>query len=323
MSARRRRAYREWRRLRGVLTRGGLGGLHAAVWRRRRGHAAGRVGRSSDRFHRGRIAVSQRLRDVLGHARWHWRPWVALGTLGALALTAVLERAPLAAWGRSHPYFAVTEIFVTPTTRVRPGALLEWVGLESGTNIWSVDPAELAARVAAHPWIRHASVRRELPRRLVFHVTEREPAAILLLDQLCYVDRTGMVFARLGAHDRLDVPFVTGIEAAVLGGERPYPRRAVRQALKLLELTHAAGLPFRVSEVHIERGQGITVFPVAPPVAIGFGWGRFPAKLARLAQVLGAFAGREAQIREIDLSYETQAVIRLRVPESSGQRTRT
>jgi cell division protein FtsQ len=259
---------------------------------------------------------------LLGRARRHWRLWVALGTLGALVLAAALERAPLAVWVRSHPYFAVTEILVTPTTRVHPGALLEWVGLASGISIWSIDPAALAARLEAYPWVRRASVRRELPRRLVLRVTEREPAAILLLDKLYYVDRTGTVFACLGAHDRLDVPFVTGIEAAVLGGERPYPRRAVRQALKLLALIRAAGLPFHVSEVHIERGQGITVFPVAPPVALGFGWGRYPAKLARLGQVLGAFAGREAQIREIDLSYETQAVIRLRLPEGGRQRTR-
>ena len=279
-----------------------------------------------------RLCLGRRRRDVLVRPNsafvqritrirvgQRWRLWVALS---ALALAVGLEGVPLAAWVRSHPYFAVTEILVTPTARVRPGTLLEWVGIESGMSIWSADPAALAARLMAHPWIRRASVRREIPRRLVLRVREREPAAILLLDRLYYVDRTGTVFARLGAHDRLDVPFVTGIEAAVLGGERPYPRRAVRQALKLLELTRVSGLPFRVSEVHIERGQGITVFPVAPPVALGFGWGRFPAKLARLAQVLQAFAGREAQIREIDLSYETQAVIRLRVPEGGGRRTR-
>lgn len=261
------------------------------------------------------------LGDGLGRAARHWRPWVALATIGALALAVAFARAPVAAWGRSHPYFAVTEILVTPTTRVRPSTLLEWVGLESGISIWSIAPAALAARLEAHPWVRRASVRREFPRRLVLRVTEREPAAILLLDKLYYVDRTGTVFACVGAHDRLDVPFVTGIEAAVLGGERPYPRRAVRQALKLLELIRTAGLPFHVSEVHIERGHGITVFPVAPPVALGFGWGRYPAKLARLVQVLGAFTGREEQIREIDLSYETQAVIRLRLPEGGGQRT--
>jgi hypothetical protein len=265
-------------------------------------------------------AFAQRIARVGASRRWRlWRLWAALGVL---VLTVGLAGASLADRVRSHPYFAVTEILVTPTLHVRPGALLEWVGIESGMSIWSADPTTLAVRLMAHPWIRRASVRREFPRRLVLRVREREPAAILLLDHLYYVDRTGMVFARLGAHDSLDVPFVTGIEAAVLAGERPYPRRAVRQALKLLEFTRAAGLPFRVSEVHIERGEGITIFPVAPPVALGFGWGHFPAKLVRLARVLQAFAGRETQIREIDLSYETQAVVRLRVPEGGGRRKR-
>jgi cell division protein FtsQ len=188
--------------------------------------------------------------------------------------------------------------------------------------MWRVDPAALAARLEAHPWIRRAQVRRDFPRRLVLDVAEREPAAILFIDHLYYVDRTGVVFARLGERDRIDRPFVTGIEAAILAGERAYPRQALRQALKLLQLLHAAGLPFRVSEVHIEREQGITVFPVAPSVALSFGWGRFPLKLARLADVLEAFAGRENQIREIDLTYDAQAVIRLRQQAGGGQRTR-
>ena len=64
------------------------------------------------------------------------------------------------------------------------------------------------------------------------------------------------------------------------------------------------------------------MFPVAPSVALSFGWGRFPTKLTRLADVLEAFAGREGQIREIDLTYDAQAVIRLRQPAGGGQRTR-
>jgi hypothetical protein len=73
-----------------------------------------------------------------------------------------------------------------------------------------------------------------------------------------------------------------------------------------------AGLPFRVSEVHIDREQGITVFPVEPQIELEVGWGRFPEKLARLREVLSGFAGREAQLRGVDLTLESQVVVRLR-----------
>jgi hypothetical protein len=195
------------------------------------------------------------------------------------------------------------------------------MGLEPGTSIWALEPRALERRLEEHPWIRRACVRRELPRRLIIEVSEREAAAVVLIDQFYYVDRAGVVFARVGAGDSLDLPFVTGIEAAVVDGERPYPRHAVRQALKLVQMMTRAGLPFRVSEVHIERDQGITVFPVEPKVALEFGWGRFAEKLGRLGEVLSGFAGREGQLREIDLTYGSQVVVRLR-QGGGGRRTR-
>jgi cell division protein FtsQ len=213
----------------------------------------------------------------------------------------------------------VSEIVVSPIRHVRAGALLEAVGLWPGVSIWRVDPARLAARLEAQPWVRRASVRRELPRRLVVDVTERQPAAILFLDQLYFVDTTGVAFVRVGDRDPLDLPFVTGVEAAIVAGERPFARHAIRQALRLLRAMESAGLPFRVSEVHIDREQGVTVFPVEPRVSLTFGWSGFGAKLTRLRRVLDDFRGREAQLREIDLTMGMEVVVRLR---QSGGRAR-
>jgi cell division protein FtsQ len=271
---------------------------------------------------RGLTPVWRTARAVAGATRRRWRSASAVAALLALAATGAAERAVISAWALQHPYFAVSEIVVFPTHRVREGALLQWMGLRPGMSIWSLEPRALERRLEEHPWIRRARVRREYPRRLTIQVVEREAAAVVLIDQLYYVDRTGAVFARVGAEDALDLPFVTGIEAAVLNGERPYPRHGMRQALEVVKLMAASGLPFRVSEVHIERDRGITVFPVEPQVALEFGWGRFPAKLARLGEVLGGFVGRESQLREIDLTYESQVVIRLRQGGGGGRRAR-
>jgi cell division protein FtsQ len=274
--------------------------------------AVARALRPASRRGRALAAVAWRRRRAVG------------GGIAALALVCatVAERHAITDWALHHPYFAVSEIVVSPTHRVREGVLLQWMDLRPGVSIWGLEPRALERRLEEHPWIRRARVRRELPRRLTVEVVEREAAAVLLIDQLYYVDRSGAVFARVGADEVLDLPFVTGIEAAVLNGERPYPRHAVRQALRLGQLMATSGLPFRVSEVHIERDRGITVFPVEPQVALEFGWGRFPEKLARLGEVLGGFAGREGQLREIDLTYESQVVIRLRQGGGGGRRAR-
>jgi hypothetical protein len=248
----------------------------------------------------------------------------AAAATASLVLAAIVHGPRLAAAIADHPYFAVTEIVVTPTTHVRAGALLEAAELRNGVSLWRVDPETLTARLEANPWVRRATVRREFPRRLIVDLAEREPVAILFLDQLYYVDATGLAFARVGERDPLDLPFVTGVEAAIVADERPYARHAIRQALRLLRLMEASGLPFRVSEVHIERERGVTVYPIEPRVAVTFGWNGFGAKLTRLGRVLGDFRGRERQIREIDLTMGTEVVVRLRQASGrAGAKTRT
>jgi cell division protein FtsQ len=266
---------------------------------------------------RGRIAAFAR-------SRWGRRLAIGAAATGVAAVGAVgwVYGPTVVNAIADHPYFTVTEIVVTPTQHVRAGTLLESVDLRAGVSLWRVDPATLAARLEAQPWIRRAKVRREFPRRLIVDLAEREPVAILFLDQLYYVDNTGVAFVKVGERDRLDVPFVTGVEAAIVADERPFARHSIRQALRLLQLMKAAGLPFRVSEVHIDREQGITVFPIEPRVALTFGWSGFGTKLTRLARVLQDFRGRESQIREIDLTMGTAAVVRLRQPGAVGKRTR-
>lgn len=262
--------------------------------------------------------------DAFVRSPWPRRLKLATG-VGAVATVlgvVVVLGPPLVAATADHPYFTVSEIVVTPTTHVRAGTLLESADVRAGMSLWRVDPEALAARLEAHPWIRRASVRREFPRRLVVDLAEREPAAILFLDQLYYVDSTGIAFVRVGERDPLDLPFVTGIEAAIVADERPFARHAIRQALRLLRSMQGAGLPFRISEVHIERERGITVFPVEPRVALTFGWSGFGTKLGRLGRVLQDFQGRESQIREIDLTMGTAAVVRLRQPGAKGKRAR-
>ncbi len=246
----------------------------------------------------------------------------AAGSVVVVVLGAITYGARLTGTIADHPYFAVTEIVVTPTKHVRPGTLLEAASLRPGVSLWRVDPEALAARLEEEPWIRRATVRREFPRRLIVDVAEREPAAILFLDQLHYVDSTGLAFVRVGERDPLDLPFVTGVEAAILADDRPFARHAIRQALRLLHLMQAAGLPFRVSEVHIDREQGITVFPIEPRAALTFGWSGFGGKLTRLTRVLKDFRGREGQIREIDLTMGAEAVVRLRQSGAKKKRTR-
>jgi hypothetical protein len=251
-----------------------------------------------------------------------WRlprvPWRLLWLV--LVLAGVGAGAPRV-WRtvRTDPYFAVREIVIHHRGRLPDPDLRAALGISPGVSIWDVDPAAAEARLRARPWVRTASVRREIPDRVVARVREYRPAAILAVGDLdpglFYVASNGRIFAAVGATDGRDLPYITGLVRADLDGREGLGPRAVHRALGLLRLVgREQGGIGPVSEVHVERERGLTLVPVRPAIPMLLGWSGLPQKLDRLARVLPLWAGRADDVREMSCIYDGQVIVRLREP---------
>jgi hypothetical protein len=244
-------------------------------------------------------------------------PWRALWVLAPLAALAAAAR-PVLHSVRSHPYFAVRDVVIHHRGRLPAADLRAALGVSAGQSIWDVDPATAEARLRARPWVRTASVRRELPDRVVVRVREYRPAAILVVGEghpdLYYVASHGRIFAPVGETDGRDLPYITGLLPADLDGREGFGPRAVHRALGLLRLVgrESGGIP--VSEVHADRERGLTLLPVRPAIPIVLGWRGLPQKLDRLTRVLPLWAGRAGDVLEVTCTFEDQVIVRLREP---------
>jgi len=226
---------------------------------------------------------------------------------------------------RSHPYFAVREVVIRSHGRLAPDALRAATGIESGMSIWDIDVPAAVARLGHQPWVRSARVTRELPHRVVIQVREYRPVAILALaGRLYYVAANGRVFADVGSTDPHDLPYVTGLVEADLGGREAFGPRAIRRALALLRATgHAPGVG-TVSEIHVDRIRGLVLLPVRPTVPIEVGWVGFRSRLALLPPVLAAWNGREAAMTGVSLLFDGEVIVRTRAGKAAARRqTRT
>jgi cell division septal protein FtsQ len=252
-----------------------------------------------------------------------WLPGMSVAGRAAAAL--VVLAVLLACWpfvretGRRHPYFAVREIVIRHRGRLTDEALRAASGIEPYSSIWDVDSDAVEKRLLAVPWVRSASVRRELPNRVVMQVREHRPAAIVATDGppvLYYVAANGHIFAPVGPTDSHDFPYLTGLAAADLSGASAYGPHAVRRALALLRLLGrgTAGLG-TVSEIHIDRTTGFTLLPMRPPVPVELGWEQLALKLERLARVLPLWTGREADMTGVSCFFDDQVIVRTRAPE--------
>jgi len=273
-----------------------------------RGAARGKlVGRRFRRRNRARRA--RRLPRV---------PWRALRVVVSLVALA-LAVPPVLRASRRHPYFAVRDVVIHHHGRLAAADLRAALGFGPGDNIWAIDLGAAEARLRSLAWVRSASLRRELPDRVVVRVREYRPAAIVAVGdqppELFYVAANGRIFAPVGATDGRDLPYITGLTREDLDGRQGFGPRGVHRALGLLRLVgrEAGGLG-PVSEVHVSSETGMTLLPVRPPIPIVLGWGGLPQKLDRLGRVLPLWAGRAADVREVSCIFDDQVIVRMRAP---------
>jgi hypothetical protein len=238
--------------------------------------------------------------------RHRWGCVSALLAIGAAA--AVWANSPSAAALRGHPYFAISQLVINGCgPALEPEDVRAWLGVSGESSLWDASPGRVRERLEAHPYIAHAAVRREFPGRLEVVVRERQPQAIALLDDLYYVDRAGAVFGPLRPQDSRDYPLITGIAADASEGARTW---ALRRALRLLRRCDREPC-VALSEVHLDDGRGMVLYPAAPRVPIVLGWGSWAEKLERAGRVLHAWHGAAERLASVDVRFRNQVVLTL------------
>lgn len=209
-----------------------------------------------------------------------------------------------------NAYFSVREIQVRGGEKVGGNEIVAMAGLRHGMNIWEIEPVAIEKKVARHPWVRRALVRREFPRRVVIEVEERRPKAVVALGQLYYVDADGVIFKEVAAGETADLPLLTGLRADQLGAASPALRGRIQEAVWVGDLiAKDAGA---LSEIHFDESGRLVIYTTGFPVALKLGWGDWDAKLKRLDRVLALWKGHEGRLASLDVSYHDQVVARLR-----------
>jgi cell division protein FtsQ len=254
------------------------------------------------------------LRSQCSRIATRGRKWLERGTLAAVCgvtLAALVWYGIPAGihWAEVHPYFAIAKLELDGNRRLTRQDVLQWIGVHEGTSIWDASPSVLQMRLERHPWIRRASVQRDFPRHVAIAVQERRPMAIVRLDTLNYVDRSGHILGPLRADDSRDFPLITGFEDAAT---RTFAPIGIHRALQFLRRCERLSCFDGISEVHVSQHRGLTVFPLRPTVAVVLGWGGWREKLVRSARVLAAWEGQTARVAAVDVSFHELVVVKLR-----------
>jgi cell division protein FtsQ len=239
------------------------------------------------------------------------RMWVSVvSALCGIGLATVLWHALPPAWQlvKAHSYFAIAAIEVDGNVRLSRDEVLRWAGVQPGASIWDAAPADVRLRLQRNPWVERARAQRDFPNRVAIRLQERRPVALARLEELTYVDGRGQVLGPPRDDDSRDFVVISGLREA---GEE-FVAVGLHRALKLLRLCERMNCFESLSEVHVDRQRGVTLFPTHTAVAVVLGWGGWREKLARAARILAAWQGQVDRVAAIDVSFRDMVVVRLR-----------
>ncbi|MDP3695107.1 MAG: FtsQ-type POTRA domain-containing protein [Desulfocapsaceae bacterium] len=215
------------------------------------------------------------------------------------------------------PFFKIREITITGCRKTTPTLIRELAGVRYQTSLLTLRPTYIEAILKAHPWVSEAVVKRDWPGVLVISIKEYVAEALIAPEtsgrkQFFYLDKNGVAFAPVEPGQDLDFPIITGLEAKGDDGQgRPDPAGAkagvstsprlsgeigngerkamIRESLALLKLVKQNNPNFPVqnlSEIHLDREIGMTLYLVDYPFPIYFGKGEVRTKYSRLKRVL-------------------------------------
>jgi cell division protein FtsQ len=215
---------------------------------------------------------------------------VALFGAAATALLWLGDRT--VSYAHQADAFAIREIIIEGNHQLEDIDVRRAARLQIGANIFEVSNESARNYLLQHPWIEQASVVRRLPGRVRIEIVEREPVALVALDQLYLVSREGAVFKRLGVDDPVDLPVITGIASEQFYDDFDYRTAILLRSMALLQDYEGAGLAQTepVSEIHFEGANGIELFVGADGMNVRLGNGKHRQKLRRFRQVLERLA---------------------------------
>lgn len=244
----------------------------------------------------------------------------SLVTLGiaSISLTSIMLYKELL----QLPFLQVKKIHVEGCRRQSPATIISLAGIHPQINLLSLDLQDICQRLENSPWVERAQIKRTLPDQLDISICEREPVALINLNQLHLVDEKGTVFKKAEREDGLTLPILTGITWDDLMSHQKLHTALINQALALMKIFEGEGIPLSaISEIHLNATLGLTVFTTHNATQIEMGFAPFEKKVQRLCTLLDDFKRKNLIPENIDLNYRHKAFIKLK-PDTQKSKPR-
>lgn len=209
-------------------------------------------------------------------------------------------------------FFKLERIEISRLRKLSRDEIVSLAGVRLGDSLLELDPRHVAELLEKNPWVEQLRIRRCFPRTLSIEITERVPVAVVNMGYLYYIDAKGTIFKPLTEGDRLDYPILTGIAEEDLIKDPDGSKNMICTALGIMGLLKK-NTGFRledISEIHLDKGYGYTLFTAKGGIPVKLGNGGFEEKLARFNKIYKNLSMQIAALEYIDLNYSDKIIVK-------------
>ena len=213
-----------------------------------------------------------------------------------------------------HPYFAARDLRVSGARRLSVSQVLDEVGINRQTNIFSVNLTLARKKLLANSWVKEAALSRKLPNTIHIDIVEHRPLAILDLGRRFLIDNDGNIFKEWSPSDPAELPLISGLEFSDLqiAGEPSSPSfQAVMTVLQMGRETENILSNRFIKKIQVDREIGLTLFAFDKNKTIRLGYHNYQDKYKILQTVMSQLNRQfeQTDFESIDLNNPNRIVV--------------
>jgi len=214
-------------------------------------------------------------------------------------------------------FFQITAVKIDGNRMTSKEQITALSRVDIHSNLLAIDVVQVQSILQSHPWIARAEIIRDWPNRLLIHVNEKNPIALVNRESgLFYLDSKGQIIAAANPSQELDFPVITGLEnfpfTTTGSAQIPAPLQDVIDLLKLANRNNPLLPQQNISEIHVVEKGELILYLLDRPFPIYFGTeGKISTRYYRLVKVLSdLYKTREfSEVSYIRLDYEKDTIL--------------
>lgn len=234
-----------------------------------------------------------------------------LGLLG-VAVGMVMGGRQIGQIVRKQNFLRIEAIEVHGIERVDTATVIALSGITKGKSLLRIEKKQIINNMKKIPWVSEARVKRCFPATVVITIREREPIALIAIDNVYLTDEHG-VLIDLPKQQYFNLPVFTGLRDSVVpGGNRVLidsDKQRLSSFLTQVQKTQPE-IAKRLAHASFDNNDNVRIGLEASSVTIALQTSRISTGIAHLWQVLQSIHAENAQTpKSIDLRYSNMAYV--------------